>query len=340
MSGRFRVAIHELGNGKFQLSYNNPVSGKRTRHKFDDIEEAERHRRKILSRWEQDEWTQFSDFAVEDLLATYLQKHPNAKIVGRGMPFYNSFVATFGKMRIIDVRKTNLTEWFEKIRLERGYAPRTLPNIKSAFNQFFKYLLDEGVIKENPLDRVILKKGPAVRPRIVLSKEDLQEILRRLKEISPQQVYPVIYFLASTGCRLGEALKLKWDQVDFAKGTAHFLGTKNGEDRLIHLSPQALEFLKAHEQRGEHVFFDVRDGLGWDMGKYRKQFEKARRKIAFKDKWTNHCLRHSFAYHYMRETGNVAHLQALLGHRSIQMTADLYGKISARDVEVTTPYSF
>jgi len=53
-----------------------------------------------------------------------------------------------------------------------------------------------------------------------------------------------------------------------------------------------------------------------------------------------HCFRHSFAYHYLRKGGEICQLQAILGHRSIQMTIDLYGQITAKDVEYPSPFGF
>lgn len=55
-------------------------------------------------------------------------------------------------------------------------------------------------------------------------------------------------------------------------GTVEILESKNGEAGLIHISAQLIEFLKVYARVSEHVFVDQRDGLGWDMAKYCKQF--------------------------------------------------------------------
>lgn len=340
MNAQVQVSIYKLKSGTYQASYINPISQRRIRAKFQQLNEAKDFERKIHAHFITDSLTGFSHLPTEQFLETYIQKYPKAKMVTRGLPFYLSFKETFGKTPVMDLNATSLKDWFEKVQKERGYAPRTLPNIKSAMNQFFLYLVDQKIISENPLERVRIKKGPAVRERVQLSEEEIQQILRNIRAVSPAQVYPVIYFLVQTGCRLGEALKLKWDQVDLNMGTVTILESKIGEGRIIHVSPQLIEFLKTHPRTAEHVFVDQRDGLGWNLPKYRKQFAKIRNKIDFPKYWSNHGFRHAFAYHYLRKGGNIKHLQAILGHRALEMTVDLYGKIAAKDVEKTSPYNF
>jgi integrase len=156
---------------------------------------------------------------------------------------------------------------------------------------------------------------------------------------SPELIYPVIYFLAQTGARLGEARNLKWGQINFENGTVHFLRTKNGDDRHIQMSPQLMEFLRNHPRRADHVFVNIQ-GNQWRPPQYRKQFQNVRAAIGFPKHWTNHCLRHSFAFNYLRQGGDMRQLQYILGHRKLEMTVDLYGKITPTDIKVGSPFEF
>ena len=63
-------------------------------------------------------------------------------------------------------------------------------------------------------------------------------------------------------------------------------------------------------------------------------------KFQHQKNWGCHSLRHSFAFNYLRKGGQMYQLQAILGHRSIQMTVDLYGQIQAKDIERPSPYDF
>jgi site-specific recombinase XerD len=50
-------------------------------------------------------------------------------------------------------------------------------------------------------------------------------------------------------------------------------------------------------------------------------------------KWTCHDLGHSFAHNFLKRGGQMYQLQAILGHRQIRITLDLYGQLSAVDLQ-------
>ena len=54
--------------------------------------------------------------------------------------------------------------------------------------------------------------------------------------------------------------------------------------------------------------------------------------------WSSHSLRHSFAYNFLKKGGQMYQLQAILGHKTIGMTVDLYGQLQAQDIENPSPY--
>jgi len=95
---------------------------------------------------------------------------------------------------------------------------------------------------------------------------------RALLRALPDHLKPVLAFGYWTGCRKGEILRLKWDQVDLEQGVVRLRAgeTKSGEGRVIPLAPELLEILRLHRQtagESEYVFTyngapfrDFRDG--------------------------------------------------------------------------------
>lgn len=338
IQAQVEVKIYKLKSGRFQASYTNPLTSKRVRNKFKVLGDAKKYGREVQS--------QFSGLGndsrqllyVNQLMEWHLETCPKTKVMDRKNVF-KSFCDTFGNISVALVTKKELITWFDNIQKENDYTYRNLYHLKSQINHFFRFLTEENVIPFNPLSDIGFKKAPPRRPRVVLAEGEIESLLAILKEKSPNEVYPVIYAELHTGARMSEVLWLKWDQVDFNTGMIHFRQTKNGEDRFVRMSDQLLVFLKEQLRHCEYVFTNTKNEI-WTRNQYRKLIVKIKSENPFSKYWNNHVMRHTFAYHYLRKGGNMYQLKAILGHRSIQMTVDLYGKITAQDVDNPSPFSF
>jgi integrase len=120
---------------------------------------------------------------------------------------------------------------------------------------------------------------------------------------------------------------------------SRFPASGNSSDRTLTLPPKLIELLSSLPRTSEFVF-TREDGDPWSVVSYYRKFSKVRDKIAFKRKFDSYAFRHTFAYHFLRKGGTLTQLQALLGHRGIDMTVYMYGSIAAKNTEKTTPYDF
>ncbi|WP_363228118.1 tyrosine-type recombinase/integrase [Bdellovibrio sp. ArHS] len=84
----------------------------------------------------------------------------------------------------------------------------------------------------------------------------------------------------------------------------------------------------------------AKEGDAWSVVSYYRKFARLRSKIAARRSFDSCAFRHTFAYHFRRKEGTLSQLQALLGHRSIDMTVFMYGGIADKKTEKTTPYDF
>ena len=159
--------------------------------------------------------------------------------------------------------------------------------------------------------------------------------------------YPLFLLLARTGMRLGEGLALQWDDVHFAEKeirVAHTLSggriekPKSGHGRTVDMSEQlARVLLRLYVQRKTEALkrgwstipewvFCTEAGTLPDDSRVRKVMRKTLKAAGLSMHFSPHCLRHTFASLLLQQGESPAYVQRQLGHASIQLTVDTYGK--------------
>lgn len=340
MSISINVSIHELKqHGRFQLSYFNPVSRRRIRKKFKLEAEAKKYAENLKTQFQANGTNMTSTHSVAVWMESYLKLNPRALIKRLGEPLFLGFLEEYCEMPVMNIDREQLLTWITELQRVRNYSTKTMGNVRSSINQFFQYIVDSKALQTNPMASIKCIKGLPPRERIILTEAEVKELLPLVKLASADLVYPVVFLLVHTGARLDEILTLKWHDVHFDLGAVQLLWTKNGEDRLIQVSNDVLSFLRSLPQDHENVVLSQYKQQ-WTHSQYRKQFNKFRRKIGFHKYWCNHVLRHSFATNYLIQGGNMLQLQKILGHKTLQMTVGLYGKIKASDVQNVSPFDF
>lgn len=334
-----KLKTYELKTGYTVVCYLDPITLKRKRRKFKAKADAKAYQKDIEFRYSAKGAQAFNSTPVQQLIAYHLEKFPKSRITERRAHF-ESFKEEFGARPINQLGKNELLAWFEKIRQKDDLSDRTLSTIKSNINAFFNFLVDEEIISESPLNKIQFdRKPPMRRPRVVLSIDEVHRILGDLKTFSPKILYPLVFIAAYTGARRGEVLKLRRSDVDLEGGLIHFRQTKNGEDRSIRIGKGLHAFLEEHlSSHDTALAVPGTDGemiprhiLGRHLRRFRKTFPIGKA-------WGLHSLRHSFAFNFLKKGGNMYQLQAILGHKSIDVTVDTYGQIGAQDVENACPY--
>ena len=98
-------------------------------------------------------------------------------------------------------------------------------------SNFFNYCIEKDYISSNPAYKI--KKLNALSRLKTLSDEDIQKLIAGATN---KLTRDLITFLIYTGCRKGEALNLKWDDVDLQNDVIAIKGTKTKYDRYIPIS--------------------------------------------------------------------------------------------------------
>ena len=180
-------------------------------------------------------------------------------------------------------------------------------------SHFFNYYIEQELILVNPAFKI--KKLNELSRLKTLSDEDIQKLIAGATN---KLTKDLITFLIYTGCRKGEALNLKWDDVDLQNDVIAIKGTKTKYDRYIPISKPLKELLSGIE-KNQGTLLNVFNRNGAKLGDFKKSFHTACRNAGLKD-LRIHDLRHVFASKMVMNGTSLYITGELLGHRTTQMT--------------------
>lgn len=323
-----KVGLYKLAEGSYQVSYKNSEN-KRVRKQFKSHRSAKIYADKVnnFQLKANPELIVKSSKTVGVLLSEYIENNPTSMIKKQSKAAYDSFMACFTGLNPEDLNKTLCGHWIDSLKKEKLYSSRTLRTIKYTFTPFFQDLVDKNIIEKNYLAEVYIKMGTRVKQRVFLSESELIKILDGLKRFSPKATYPVVYFLMHTGCKIGEALKLQWEQIDLNVGTVYFYRTSSSNARILNLSVHILEFLKNHQNIADHVFVNDQGDV-WTTTGFYKCMAEDRAALGLNRHWDSFSLRHTFALHFLKSGKTLQQLQVVLGHRRIAQTIQFYNDLN------------
>ncbi len=186
------------------------------------------------------------------------------------------------------------------------------------------------------------QRGGGLRPvdrSKVLTAEELNRLLEVARTAFPGH-FPIMLFLAPTGCRISEAFAVHWRNVNLSDATVLIeasidaegrrVPTKTGKSRTVELSSRLAEELRARQPDvfgDESPLFPSRSGGYIDYQNFRSRvFVKLVRKAFGKDRRvTAHHLRHTFASLHLARGTNLLWVQQAGGWESAKMLLDVYG---------------
>jgi integrase len=279
-----------------------------------------------------------------------------ASVKARTLESYNStlrryLLPAFGATKVRQLAKGQV-KTFLAAKLTTGFARDTVRIMHATLRAMLNAAVDDGVILANPADRLgrqlRLVPSKATRQENIKSfnRDQVERFLAATRE-KEGRLHPLFLLLARTGLRLGEALALQWDDFDFAGREIRveralfgreITTPKSGHGRTVDMSRQLSEALgrlqaarKAEKLRlGLQELplwvFASRVGTPLDHANVEKAFKRVLKAADLPMHFTPHCLRHTFASLLLQQGESPAYVQRQLGHASIQLTVDTYGK--------------
>ena len=248
----------------------------------------------------------------------------------------NHFLPVFNNSDIknisaADIEKYQLIRKLEVLSMPKNTGKREqdisfrLINIEIAtLYNFFNYCIKKGYIDKNPCAGI--KKLNELSRLKTLSDSDIEKLIAGATN---KLTKDLITFLIYTGCRKGEALNLKWDDVDLQNDVIAIKGTKTKYDRYIPISKPLKELLSGIEKekvvgakfapsKKDDCLYVFNDN-GRKLSDFKRSFHTACRNAGLKD-LRIHDLRHVFASKMVMNGTSLFITGELLGHRTTQMT--------------------
>lgn len=199
----------------------------------------------------------------------------------------------------------------------------------SCLRVFYRYLRKEGVIKNDPLEKVVLPKRRKTLPVFV----EEEAIGKLLDSYAFGEDYPgirnrtIIEMLYLTGMRRAELIGLKLNDVDLADGSVKVTGKRN-KQRIIPLVRPFMkrleEYLVIREENGSNGtgswFFTTDKGNKlYDKFVY-NTVNRYLAMVTTIERKSPHILRHTFATHMLNHGADLNSIKELLGHANLSAT--------------------
>jgi integrase/recombinase XerC len=211
----------------------------------------------------------------------------------------------------------------------------TIARKLSAIRSFFRFLIRQGVITDNPADFVATPKQDKMIPDYL----SVDNMFRLLDSIKPDTLLKyrdcaIFETLYSCGIRVSELAGMNVFDVDFQAGLIRVLG-KGQKERLVPVGSKALDAIRTYREILGRKAADCGKAAAPDengplflnnnFGRLSTRsiariLEKTARACGLPMPVSPHLLRHSFATHMLDDGADLKAVQEILGHRSLSTT--------------------
>lgn len=232
----------------------------------------------------------------------------------------------------IDFRTVTLKDFdiFAGSLRDNGISARSLARILSGVRSFYKFLVLEREIAQDPTE---LLESPKIGRHLpqTLSVEEIDSILAVIDLSKPEGIrdHCIIEVLYSCGLRISELTGLLISNLHLDEGYIRIQG-KGNKERLVPISPKATRELRTWLDVRKHI--DIQNGyedhvfISRTRGKALSRIslfifiQRYAKNAGITKEISPHTFRHSFATHLLQGGANLLAIQNMLGHESLGTT--------------------
>lgn len=269
------------------------------------------------------------DFEAHLLLEKGLSPNTTAAYV-RDVRHLEEFMGN-KDLRIDNISPDNLHEFLTIVH-DLGISPRSQARMLSGIKSFFKFVILEGYLEENPSEFI---ESPQLNRELpdVLSVDEIDAMISAIPSDKDESLrnHAIIETLYGSGLRVSELVDARISRLDINERLLIVEG-KGSKERIVPVSPIAADLIREWllqrsqmnvKSEGEDIIFLNRRGNPLTRVMIFYIIKELAALAGIKKTVSPHTLRHSFATHLLEGGANLRAIQEMLGHESIS-TTELY----------------
>ena len=245
----------------------------------------------------------------------------------KDLEHFEDFVVSRGIDRITDVSNSDIVAYLMELK-KQGRSKSTVNRRLTSIRTFYKFLLREGKVRENPAEDI---KSPRIEKKDIefLSIDEVNKLMtlpdESIKGIRDRAILELMY---ATGIRASALIDMKLDDLNMRMGFVKCTG-EHSKARIIPIGRPARHALEDYvydarpvllkNSTNEKLFVNyagesmTRQGLWKILKEYGEE-------AGLKIRLTPQVLRNSFAVHMLQNGADIKSIQELMGHEDIAAT--------------------
>jgi integrase/recombinase XerD len=218
---------------------------------------------------------------------------------------------------------------FLSTQMDEGAANSTVARSLSSIKSFYKYLVLENQVQNNPTSDL---ETPKIKRRLpdILTIEEVDKLMEQPRVTLPLGLRDraMLELMYGTGVRVSELLSLQIEDINTTAGFLRCFG-KGRKERIIPVNQTSIDWIQRYLARArnllvknylERTLFVNANGRPMSRQGFYKILGAYAKKAELGKEVTPHTLRHSFATHLLENGADLRAVQEMLGHADISTT--------------------